>query len=78
MVRNPHFGAMYISSSQQTCNAVAEAFKSFKELLKVFKRGELGFKPAAPKYRKSGGLYTVSFPKKWVKAEVWWNTNSIR
>lgn len=67
MVQNPHFGAMYISSSQQTCNAVAEAFKSFKELLKAFNKGELAFKPAAPKYRKSGGLYTVSFPKRWLK-----------
>lgn len=67
MVRNSHFGAMYISSSQQTCNAVAEAFKSFKELLKSFNKGELSFKPAVPKYRKSGGLYTVSFPKRWLK-----------
>ena len=30
-------------------------------------KGELNFKPAVPKYRKSGGLYTVSFPKKWLK-----------
>lgn len=27
--KNIHFGAMYVSSAQQTCNAVAEAFKSF-------------------------------------------------
>ena len=40
---------MYVSSSQQTCNAVAEAFKSFKELLKACNKGELSFKPAAPK-----------------------------
>ena len=67
MVSNSHFSAMYVSSSQQTCNAVAEAFRSFKELLEVFNKGELSFKPAAPKYRKSGGLYTISFPKRWLK-----------
>ena len=67
MVSNPHFGAMYVSSSQQTCNAVAEAFSSFKELMKAFSKGELEHKPSPPKYRKSGGLYTISFPVKWLK-----------
>lgn len=67
MVSNPHFGAMYVSSSQQTCNAVAEAFKSFKELRKAFNKGEIEQKPKPPHYRKSGGLYTVSFPIKWLK-----------
>lgn len=67
MVQNSHFGAMYVSSSQQTCNAVAEAFKSFKELLKAFHQGEIEQKPSAPRYRKSGGLYTITFPIKWLK-----------
>lgn len=67
MVRNSHFGAMYVSSSQQTCNAVAEAFKSFKELIKAFNKGEIERKPSPPKYRKPGGLYTISFPVKWLK-----------
>jgi IS605 OrfB family transposase len=67
MVKNPHFGSMYVSSSQQTCNAVAEAFKSFQTLNKLYKRGELGDKPNLPKYRKPKGLYIVAFPKKWLK-----------
>jgi IS605 OrfB family transposase len=58
---------MYVSSSQQTCNAVAEAFKSFQTLNKLYKRGELGDKPNLPKYRKPKGLYIVAFPKKWLK-----------
>jgi putative transposase len=67
MVKNPHFGSMYVSSSQQTCNNVAEAFKSFQVLNKLYKRGELDSKPRLPKYRKPKGLFTITFPKKWLK-----------
>lgn len=67
MVRNPHFSAMYVSSSQQTCNAVAEALKSFKQLRKLFENGKLEQKPLPPKYRKSGGVFTVTFPVRWLK-----------
>lgn len=65
--KNRHFTAMYVSSAQQTCNAVAEAFKSFSKLLKLSRQGNLSQKPKAPYYRKSGGLYTASYPKRWLK-----------
>lgn len=58
---------MYVSSSQQTCNSVAEAFKSFQALNKMFRKGESQDKPSLPKYRKPNGLFTVTFPKKWLK-----------
>jgi transposase len=61
--KNRHFTAMYVSSAQQTCNAVAEAFKSFRELLKLWRCGELEEKPKLPKYRKAG-LFTVAYPKR--------------
>lgn len=64
--KNRHFGAIYVSAAQQTCNSVAEAFRSFRELLKLWKRGELAEKPKPPHYRKSG-LFTVSYPKRWLK-----------
>ncbi|MBE9051007.1 transposase [Nostocales cyanobacterium LEGE 11386] len=64
--KNKHFGAMYVSSAQQTCNNVAAAFKSFQELTKLWKRGELQDKPSLPKYRKTG-LFTVTYPKRWLK-----------
>lgn len=67
MVQNRHFGAMYVSSSQQTCNAVAEAFKSFRQLMKAFEAGKIEQKPSVPKYRKSGGMYTIAFPIRWLK-----------
>jgi IS605 OrfB family transposase len=64
--KNRHFGAMYVSSAQQTCNSVAEALRSFRELMKLWKRGELVDKPRLPNYRKIG-LFTVSYPKRWLK-----------
>jgi transposase len=52
---------------QQTLMSVKESFKSFKKLLKKSIKGELNQKPNVPKYRKSGGLFTVTYPKKWLK-----------
>ena len=64
--KNRHFGAIYVSAAQQTCNSVSEALRSFRELTKLWRRGELAEKPKLPKYRK-GGLFTVSYPKRWLK-----------
>ncbi len=61
-----HFNAMYASSAQQICNGVVESFSSFRQLLKLFWKGELADKPKPPNYRKPG-LFTVSYPKKWLK-----------
>ncbi len=52
--------------AQQICNGVVESLRSFKQLLKLFGKGELANKPQPPKYRKPG-LFTVSYPKKWLK-----------
>ncbi|MGL5074967.1 MAG: RNA-guided endonuclease InsQ/TnpB family protein [Waterburya sp.] len=67
LVKNRHYRSMLASSSQQTCHAVGEAFKSFKDLNQKFKTGKIENKPNVPKYRKSGGLFTVSFLKKQIK-----------
>jgi putative transposase len=67
MKTNPHFQAGYASSMQQTCLNVGEAFKSFKQLLSKARAGESEQKPKPPKYRKPGGLFTVAYPKKWLK-----------
>lgn len=63
---NRHFNGMYASSAQQICNGVVESFSSFRELLKLFWKGELADKPKPPNYRKPG-LFTVSYPRKWLK-----------
>ena len=63
---NRHFKAMYVSSAQQTCNSVAEAMSSYKELIKLWNEGQLPEKPHPPNYRKQG-LFTVSYPIRWLK-----------
>lgn len=67
MKTNKHFNAGYASSMQQTCLNVGESFKSFKKLLAKSKNGELNQKPKPPNYRKPGGFFTVTYPKKWLK-----------
>lgn len=64
--RNRHFQAMYSQAAQQTCHSVFEAFKSFKALNKLFRKGEWADQPRPPKYRK-GGLNVVSYPKQALK-----------
>ena len=67
MKRNPHMKALYISAAQQTCISVGEAFKSFKELLKLWRQGKLPERPKPPNYRTSNGLFQISYPKRWLK-----------
>ncbi|MBR8833589.1 MAG: transposase [Stigonema ocellatum SAG 48.90 = DSM 106950] len=64
---NPHFQALYSQASQQILRSVAESFKSFKELSKLFQRGELKDKPRPPSYRKNNGLALVTYPKQALK-----------
>jgi IS605 OrfB family transposase len=64
--KNRHYRAIYVSAAQQSCNAVAEALKGYRKLMKLWGRGELPNKPELPNYRKSG-LFTVSYPKRWLK-----------
>jgi len=69
MKTNRHFNAGYASAMQQTCLNVGYAFKSFKKLIAKAKKGELNQKPKPPNYRKPGGLFTVTYPKKWLVLE---------
>ena len=63
---NPHMRALYTSAAQQTCISVGEAFNGYKELLKLWRKGELADKPKLPKYRQRG-LFQISYPKRWLK-----------
>ena len=66
MKTNPHMRALYTSAAQQTCISVGEAFNGYKELFKLWKKGELADKPKLPRYRKKG-LFQISYPKRWLK-----------
>ena len=60
--KSKHARAMPSTPAQQTLLSVSEAFASFRQLRTAFKKGKLEDYPRVPKYRKSGGLYKVSFP----------------
>lgn len=48
--------------AQQTLRSVTEAFRSFKELRKLYFNGQLHFKPKAPGYLKGSKLFKVAYP----------------
>ena len=66
MKTNPHMKALYTSAAQQTCISVGEAFKGYRELVALYRKGELPNKPKLPRYRKRG-LFQISYPKRWLK-----------
>ena len=64
---NLHFKALRSAVAQQCMRSVYESFASYRQLLQLFKKGELGERPKPPKYRKKGGLAVVSYPARWLK-----------
>ena len=64
--RNRHFSAFSADAAAQTCLSVGESVKSFSELLKKARKGELGQKPKFPNYRKPG-YQLVAFSKRELK-----------
>ena len=64
---NLHFKALRSASAQQCVRSVYESMRSYAQLLKLFISGELGERPRLPKYRKKGGLTSVSYPARWLK-----------
>ncbi|WP_210407253.1 RNA-guided endonuclease TnpB family protein [Hydrocoleum sp. CS-953] len=60
---NKHYQVLYSQAAQQILRSVAESFKSFKELNKKYKNGNLDFQPRVPSYRKKDGLAMVTYPK---------------
>jgi putative transposase len=63
---NRHFAALPSDAAVQTCISVGESVKSFSELIKKTKKGELDQKPKFPNYRKPGDQL-VAFPKRSLK-----------
>lgn len=60
---NKHFSTLPSEAAVQTCLSVGESVKSFSELLKKSRKGELEQNPKFPKYRKQG-YQLVAFPKR--------------
>jgi len=56
---NPHYKAMAAQSAQQTLKTVAESITSYNGLVNLYYKGEVD-RPSLPKYRKKGGLASVT------------------
>lgn len=65
--KSRHYKAFYSQVAQPVLLSLWESFKSYKELLKLWKSGKLAEKPKRPNYRKKGGLTVVSYPKQTLK-----------
>jgi putative transposase len=73
---NPHYKIFYSQAAQQICTEVAESFKSYKQLLPLWFRGELTEKPRLPKYRKKDGVAGITYPKQALSFDI--ETSLIR
>jgi putative transposase len=67
---NPHYKIFYSQAAQQICTEVAESFKSYKELLPLWFRGEVLSKPKLPKYRKKDGYSGITYPKQALSFDI--------
>ncbi len=65
--QNQNFKFLFSQAAQQTLRGVAESFKSFKELSKKYKKGELKDRPRLPNYRKKGGMEVITYPRQALK-----------
>ena len=57
-----NYNMLYSQVAQQTLKSVAEAFSSYKALLKLWREGGLKQEPKSPHFRKKGGLYPCTYP----------------
>ena len=59
---NIHYKSLAAQASQQVLKNIGESIGSYNSLVSRYYKGE-GNRPSIPKYRKSGGLNAVTFPK---------------
>jgi len=59
---SPHYKAMAAQSAQQTLKTVGEAISSYNKLVGLYYQGKVD-RPRFPRYRKSGGFASVTFPR---------------
>ncbi len=57
-----NYRMLYSQVAQQTLKSVAEAFKSYKQLISLWMEGQLKNEPRLPHFRKKGGLYPCTYP----------------
>ena len=60
--QSPHYKGIAAQAAQQVLKTVGESITSYNGLVKLYYQGEVD-KPSLPKYRKKGGLASVTFPR---------------
>ncbi|MEM6754609.1 MAG: transposase [Cyanobacteria bacterium P01_C01_bin.38] len=68
---DPNYGALHSQVAQQTIKSVAESVSSYNELVDLFFKGEVD-RPSIPRYRKTGGMYLVTYPVQAVRFVDGW------
>ncbi|WP_292407023.1 MULTISPECIES: RNA-guided endonuclease InsQ/TnpB family protein [unclassified Methanoculleus] len=60
---NENFGLLHNDNAQQTLRSVEEAYKSYFELLKLYRTGQLEYCPSPPHYLPKDGRFKLAFPR---------------
>jgi IS605 OrfB family transposase len=57
-----HYKSIAAQAAQQVLKTIGESISSYNSLVSIYYKGE-GDRPSIPKYRKSGGLNAITYPK---------------
>ena len=60
---NENFSLLHNDNAQQTLKSVEEAYKSYFELLKLYRQGQLEYCPSPPHYLPRDGRFKLAFPR---------------
>jgi len=60
---NENYRLLYSDTAQQTLKSVEEAYKGYFELLNLYRRGQLAYRPGPPRYLPKNGRFTLAFPR---------------
>jgi IS605 OrfB family transposase len=60
---NENYGLLHSDAAQQTLKSVEEAYKSYFELLALYRNGQLEYRPGSPKYLPKDGRFKLAFPR---------------
>ncbi len=60
---NENYGLLHSDTAQQTLRSVEEAYKGYFELMKLYRKGQLEYRPGSPKYLPKDGRFKLAFPR---------------
>jgi len=60
---NENYGLLHSDTAQQTLKSVEEAYKSYFELLTLYRKGQLEYCPSPPHYLQKDGRFKLAYPR---------------